>query len=340
MHDGQIIVSAHRLKRLISEVLVANGATEMDAANQAELLVEGDLRNQPSHGVQRLSTLVARLKNGLIVSGTTPQLSWLTDAVLAIDGNRGFGPSVAFAATDAIVERADHTGIAIAAVKNSNHVGMLAPYIERIAAHNQIGIALTTSEALVHPWGGNRAMVGTNPVGIAIPTPSMPLVVDMSTAAVSMGKILNYAANSMQIPLGWAVDRNGEPTTEPAEAASGAISPFGGPKGYGLGLAFEAMVAMLTGSGLGRDVKGTLDSEHVANKGDLFMAISLDRLGLTSFLPFLETYFDDIRGSGHASSVNIPGDRARRTRTERLASGIPVNDGTWTALVELHGGDY
>jgi LDH2 family malate/lactate/ureidoglycolate dehydrogenase len=283
--------------------------------------------------------LVDRLKNGLIVSGEAPELDWLTDAVLRVDGKRGFGPVVAVEAIDAIVARAAETGIAMATIGNSNHVGMLAPYVERMAAAGAIGIALTTSEALVHPWNGASAMLGTNPIGIAVPTPTDPLVLDMSTASVSMGKILDFAVKASAIPLGWAVDSDGVPTTDPRKAIDGAISPFGGPKGYALGIAFEAMVAVLSRTAFGPDVKGTLDAEHVASKGDVFIAISVARLGLTDYLPDLEAYLDDVRQSGTDpdSLVTIPGDRARTTREHRRASGIPLHPEIWARVQQLHG---
>jgi LDH2 family malate/lactate/ureidoglycolate dehydrogenase len=302
------------------------------------MLVEGDLRGHPSHGVSRLSILVERLRKGLIVADAEPALDWATDAVLQVDGRRGFGPVSAFAAVDCIVERAKTTGVAMASVRNSNHVGMLAPYVERMADARHIGLAFTTSEALVHPWGAAKPMVGTNPIGLAVPTTTDPLVLDMSTASVSMGKILDYATKSIPIPLGWAVDDAGMPTSDPRAASAGAISPFGGAKGYALGIGLEAMVGVLTQSALGTSIRGTLDSEHECSKGDVFVAICLERLGLTHLLPELDIYFDDVRASGNAADtrIGIPGDRARSVRQRRMAEGIPLHSKVWEQTLQLH----
>ncbi len=334
------VVSAERLRATIVAALTASGATDADAAEQADILVEGDLRDHHSHGVRRLSVLVGRLRNGLIASGVEPVLTWLTDAVLMVDGRRGFGPVVARTTIDALVDRAETTGVALGAISNSNHVGMLAPYVERIAARGQIGIGLTTSEALVHPWGSAKAMLGTNPIGVAIPTPGDPLVLDMSTASVSMGKILDHVASGRPIPPGWAVDETGASTTDPAAAARGAISPFGGPKGYALGITLEALVAVLTSTAFGTGVRGTLDVDHVATKGDVFVAVSLERLGLDGVLSRLESYLDDVRASssGPDSPVSVPGDRARLTRELRMAGGIPLHRQVWEEAVALAGG--
>ena len=334
---NDLIVDAARLHRIVSETLVGYGATPSDADRQAMIFVEGDLRDHHSHGVRRLPLLVERMRGGLAASGGGPELTWITDAVLRVDGRRGFGPVAAFAAIDAIMERAESTGIAIATVSNSNHLGMLAPYMEHMAAAGRIGLALTTSEALVHPWGGTRAMVGTNPIGIAVPTAAEPLVLDMSTAEVSMGKILEHAVRRSPIPLGWAIDAAGAPTTDPDEAAHGAISPFGGAKGYALGLAFEAVVGVLTRSAFGARVKGTLDSDDLCSKGDIFLCVSIDRLGLRPELLALAAYLEEIRDSAASpGAVTIPGDRARATRRKRLADGIPLHPEVWAHVIRLH----
>ena len=335
--NDDVVVAVGQLNDVVVEALVGFGASPGDAITQSRILVEGDLRGQHSHGVRRLPVLVSRLANGLIVSGREPEQTWVSDAVLRVDGRRGFGPVAAFAAVDSISDRAATTGIALATIHNSNHIGMLAPYIERIADAHEIGVALTTSEALVHPWGGARAMVGTNPIGIAVPTTKEPLVLDMSTASVSMGKILDYATKGMPIPLGWAVDASGAPTRDADAASGGAISPFGGPKGYALGIAFEAMVGVLSGTAFGEAVRGTLDSEDVASKGDVFLAISLERLGLTDRLPGLQAYLDEVRSSANESAnpISVPGDRARSMRRHRLTHGIPLHHDVWEGTLTL-----
>ena len=333
-----VVVDVDRLRQVIIDILVAHGGTIQQAEQQAEILVEGDLRGHHSHGVRRLSVLIERLDGGLINSDAEPHFDWVTESVVRVDGRRGFGPCVAFHVVDRIIDRANTTGLALAAISNSNHVGMLAPYVERIAAAGHIGFGFTTSEALVHPWGGAKAMVGTNPIGIAVPTGEEPLVLDMSTASVSMGKILDYAARGENIPLGWAVDSAGYATDDARAAVDGgAISPFGGPKGYALGIALEAIVSTLTRSSLGTDVRGTLDAVDVANKGDVFIAISLERLGLTGFLPQLREYLDAVRESGSAQErrVTVPGDRSRAMRDVRYNGGIPLQRQTWEQILEL-----
>ena len=309
---------------LSTHVLTGLGVPEGDAREQAELLLEGDLRGQ-------------RLRNGAVRASTRPTSTWTTPAVLVVDGDGGLGPPRARRAIEALLDRVGETGVAIAAVRNANHLGMLAPYVESMAAAGVIGIALTTSEALVHPWGGTRAMVGTNPLAVAVPVAGEdPVVLDMATGQVSRGKVLDHAARGLPLTPGDAVDAAGVPTTDAAAAVDGAISPFGGPKGYALGLMLEVLVATLTRTALGEEVRGTLDPTDPSTKGDLFIALDPSAFGPGS-APVAE-YLAALRSAppapGH-DRVLVPGDRARATRAANLAGGVPVSQVTWARAREI-----
>ncbi len=325
-----VTVDATTLFDSMVRILRRNGAVQEDAVAQSTHLLEAELRGHPSHGLLRLPILVKRLRAGLIVSGLDPDTEWVTESVLRVDGRRGFGPTVARHAIALISERAASSGIAMATVAAANHIGMLAPYVDGLARSGLVGFALTTSEALVHPWGGTEGMVGTNPIAIGVPTGDEPLVLDMSTAAVSRGRIIDHGARGIPIPLGWALDAEGVPT-ENADAAH-SISPFGGQKGYALGIALEAVVGVLTSTSFGKDVRGTLDTEFEATKGDVFICINLAAVGAGSVLPLLAAYLDDVRGSG---DVRVPGDRARTERADRLHNGIRIDSSLWRRVAAL-----
>jgi LDH2 family malate/lactate/ureidoglycolate dehydrogenase len=327
-----VLASARELDELMTRILHRNGARERDAGIQSTQLLEAELRGHPSHGFRRLPTLVRRLENGFVKTDSQPVFNWSASGVLRVDGDRGFGPVVAWDTLDLLARGAEHAGIAIALVRNNNHIGMLSPYVERIARDGAIGIALTTSEALVHPWGGARALIGTNPLAIGVPGGDEPLVLDMSTGAVAMGRILNHADRGTPIPEGWAVDADGRPTTDAAAAARGAISPFGGAKGFALGLALEAIVGVLTESAFGRNVHGTVDPESEATKGDVFIRIDLERIGETNMLPLLDEYLDEVRASG---DVRVPGDRARQSRASLIEEGISLDAALWERVAAL-----
>ena len=324
---------------LIRSVLVGLGSPNREASIQAALLVAADLRAHPSHGLQRLPVLAGRLKAGLIRPATHGKAHWITESVLTVDGERGFGPVVALDAIELIAERARRTGISMAAVHNSNHIGMLGFYVDLIAKGGQIGLALTAGEALVHPWGGSKPMLGANPIAIGIPAGPHPFVIDMATSIVSMGQVLEYLWRAEPLPEGWALDAGGNPTQDPRAASGGSLAPFGGFKGYALGLAIGLIVSAVTGAAIGPDVKGTLDISEVCNKGDVFICIDLPPTDADPDLPArLSQYLASVRDTPTQAgrpAVSIPGDRSRAIRDERLENGIPVIDSVWDACVAL-----
>jgi len=256
--------------------------------------------------------------------------------VLEVDGECGLGPVVAAAALRQIEQRVQATGVAVAAIRNSNHLGMLAWYVEHAAAHGLIGLAMSTSEALVHPHGGTRAMLGTSPLAIAVPTTSHPLVLDLATSIVSMGKIHHHAATGRALAPGWARDAEGRATTDANLARHGSLAPFGEAKGYGLGIALELLVASLTGSALAPDVRGTLDVEAICNKGDVL--IVMQPAAAPGLADRLEAYLDAVRASpptDPGQPVRVPGDGAVRRRERAAREGFDIDPALWAELQAL-----
>lgn len=313
-------VSAASLTARVSAILEAHGASPGNARVQAEHLVEGELRGHPSHGVRRLSVLVDRIRAGLIDPRAEPVLEWAATSALRVDGGRGFGPVAAYRAIDALHGRIGESGAVAVSLRRTHHLGMLAPYVERLAGLGCVGVVLSSTEGLVHPWGGAGALIGTNPLGIGVATAADPLVLDMSTGAVSAGRILDYRAKGRTLAEGWAVDRDGAPTTDAEAAADGAISPFGGAKGYALGLALGAMVGALTGTAFGEEVHGTLDAERETTKGDVIIALDAAALAGADMRRRTGDYLARIRSSG--PDVAVPGDRARSARDAARRQGV------------------
>ncbi|RUT34561.1 Ldh family oxidoreductase [Arsenicitalea aurantiaca] len=316
--------------------LLGAGVPLPHARRQLDLLLEAELRGLPSHGLLRLPRVIERIANGVTDPHTSGEAHWRGAAFLEVEGRQGLGPVVAMAALDAISGRVAETGIAVAAIRNCDHLGMLAFYAEQVAASGRILIALTISEALVHPWGGRSAMLGTNPIAIGVPAHPDPFVFDMATSIVAMGRIHDHAARGEPIPEGWALDAEGNPTTDAARARDGALAPFGGPKGYALGLAFEVLVGSLTACALGPAVKGTLDSTAPCNKGDIFIVLEPATGAASAISAFLE----EVRQSPPADPdrpVRVPGDRANQTHAMRQQGDIPLPDAVWQPILRLAG---
>ncbi|MBX4958776.1 Ldh family oxidoreductase [Rhizobium lentis] len=321
---------------LASRLLEEHGAPRDHAALQARVLVTAEMKGHPSHGLSRLPRLVERMARGVVDPRTKGTQRWRADAALEVEGSAGFGPVVAMAAIERLAPHIPDLGIGLVVVRNANHLGMLAHYVEAIAALGLVGIALSSSEALVHPFGGTRAMLGTNPIAIGVPTAEDPLVLDLATSIVPMGRIHHHAATGRSIPEGWARDAAGKPTTDPRRAKAGAIAPFGGAKGYGLGIAIELLVAALAGSALAPEVHGTLDSQSPCNKGDVFILIEPS---LAPGLPAqLSAYLDAVRASPSevaGESILVPGDRARQRRAAAGRNGFEIDERLWDELNAL-----
>ena len=330
-----LFVEAEVCRKAGIQALLQAGAPADHAAIQVDLLLEAELRGRASHGLQRLPRLVERIGNGVLCPRTKGRVRFRSESFLEVDGEAGFGPVVALNALDIASERARASGLAVACIRNNNHLGMLAYYAERVAKAEQILIALSTSEALVHPWGGRKAMLGTNPIAIGVPSRPTPFVLDMATSLVSMGQIHAHAHRGQPLEPGWALDERGDPTLDASAAKDGAIAPFGDAKGYALGLGFELLVATLTDSALGTDVKGTLDSDQLCNKGDVFIVVDPTSSSVASRV---SAYLDSIRAcppSTPGRSVTVPGDRANRVRSISLKSGVELNRDVWMQIQRL-----
>lgn len=325
-----------KVSHTLCAVLTAHGVPEPFARLQADLLIEAQMRGYASHGLLRLPRIIERIVNGVTSPTRSGAHEWIGHSFLRVDGERGLGPVVAHSALGVLKQRAQRSGIALGAIRNSNHIGMLAWYGESIARDGLVLIASTTSEALVHPWGGRRALIGTNPLCIAIPADPEPLVLDMATSLVAMGRIHDHAHRGEAIPEGWALDAQGHPTTDASVAKAGAIAPFGGAKGYALGLALELLVTTLAGSALGTAVHGTLDSDSICNKGDLFIVISPRESESVTIA--IRAYLNEIRASAAPDTgqlVSIPGDRSRAARARSMADGVEVDDMLWCQILAL-----
>ncbi|PWU70833.1 dehydrogenase [Ochrobactrum sp. POC9] len=314
-----------QLRDLATRLLLSRGASPEPAALQADILIEAELRGLPSHGLQRLPLLLSRIEKGLVNPNTFGTGTLTRQAFWSVDGERGLGPVVVMNALRIMKNALPETGVAVAAIRNANHIGMLAYYTEAAARDGLIAIIMSTSEALVHPFRGTEAMLGTNPISVGIPTDEQPFVLDLATSVVPMGKIKNHALRGAKIPPGWAVDADGRPTEDPVAAQQGAIAPFGGAKGYGLGLAIELLVAALAGSALSPQVHGTLDDVHPVNKGELLILV--DPAAGNGTLPALTAYLRSLRLSrplDPSQPVAVPGDGARCRRAIAMKEGIAL----------------
>jgi len=332
-------VTAGQERGLIASVLAALGATAEEQTCVADALVEGDLRGYASHGLLRFPLMVRRVRAGTARVRSEPHVVSQRGAAALLDGDAGLGPFVAARAVELAMALAREHGLGVVGVHGNNHLSLLGYYIERAARAGQIGLATTTGDAGVHPIGGVERLFGTNPLAVAFPTADEPFLLDMATSETTFGRVFGARQSGEPIPPHWAVDPQGQPTTDAHVALAGSLRPFGGAKGYGLGLCLAILAGALVRAALGPDLIGTIQPTDPATKGDLFLLLDPAAFGgATDIHAAAGAYLAALRTSRPAPGspgVRIPGERALRLRAERLAHGIPMDPATWDEVLAL-----
>ena len=285
-----------------SAILVDAGLPSADAQWVAESLAFADLRGVSTHGVMRLPTYVARIRAGGIAARHTVSVVADLGALVILDGGAGAGASTAVHSVDLAVERARLHGIGAVITKNANHFGACAFYTNRIADAGMLGIvACNTESVMCAPFGG-APVLGTNPLAVAVPLPSQVRPqLDMATTMTNQGRLLVAEQSGESIPLGWAVDPQGKPTTSASEGLRGALLPVGGPKGFGLAFAVDALLAV-AGAHVSTDVSALAgDPSKPQQLGHLFIAVRADAAQT------LDEYQSAIEGLVHAVHASSTG---------------------------------
>ncbi|SMY08508.1 Ldh family oxidoreductase [Flavimaricola marinus] len=250
-------VQVTEIEAVSRAALAAHGAGEAAATEVARAVARAEATGNIICGLYYLESYCLQLRSGRVDGQVAPQVSRPRPGAVLSDARFGFAqPAFAAALPDAITA-ARENGIASLAVAHAHTCTSLGFFTEQIAAAGLIGIGFTNASAIVVPPGGTDPVIGTNPLAMTVPGPDKPLMhFDFSTSAVALGKITMAKAAGESIPLGWAVDAEGQPTTDPAKALQGGLVSAGGYKGWGLGLLVEILAACMTGGVNSLDVKG------------------------------------------------------------------------------------
>ena len=317
---------AQELHRLARTALERAGANSKMADAAARHLVRAEAQGLPTHGMSRVPFYCGMLRKGRADGAAQPALLADRAGVCLIDNRDGLPYVSAQWAVQEAIQRARRNGIAFAGIRNSAHVGVLGIHVEEIAAAGLVGFAFTNSPAAIPPWGGKKALFGTNPVAAAFPRKdARPLVIDLAMTTVVRGRIMMAMKRGERIPEGWALDRHGKPTTDPKEAIEhGSLFPIGGAKGAMLALIFELICAALTGAAIGPEADSFFSEEGNRPRiGQAFIAIDPGGLaGMEKYWERTETIVSTMLAD---PEVRLPG--ARRFSAEASAAkGIEVAD--------------
>src|ERR1700704_2622839 len=319
--------SGQALHKLARTALEKAGAHSKMADAAAAHLVRAEEQGLPTHGMSRVPFYCGMLKNGRADGAAHPAMVADYAAVCLID-NKDALPYVSAAwAVEEVIQRARRNGIAFAGIRNSAHVGVLGIHLLPVAAAGLVGFAFTNSPAAIPAWGGKKGLFGTNPVAAVFPRKNQqPIVIDLALTTVVRGKIMMAMRKGERIPEGWALDRNGKPTTDPKEAIEhGSLFPIGGAKGAMLALMFELICASLTGAAIGPEADSFFSEQGNRPRiGQSFIVIDPSALaGTEKFSERVETLVSAMLAD---PEVRLPG--ARRFACEKTARsrGMEIPD--------------
>jgi len=313
----------------ISATLTKHGVSTEDAAVVGGCLIEADLRGVQTHGLSRLPIYVKRLQHGLLNAAPAMTVTKPTAVCASLDGDNGFGFLVGRRGMAEAMTMAEDYGVGIVAAHNSNHYGMAASYLLQAVEAGYFAFVFCNAASSMPPWGGRAPLFGTNPFAAGAPAGKMPpFVLDMSPAVAARGKIRLAEKRNEQIPLGYALDKDGSPTTDPTAALAGVVLPIGDFKGSGISMLMDILSGVFTGAGFAGGVNDQYhDWERAQGVGHFFMALK-PGIFVTedAFRARMDALVETVKATPLAEGFDeilMPGEKEARLAAERKKNGIP-----------------
>ncbi len=330
LKNKAINVQSEPLANYCSLLFQRAGMPKDEADINTESLIEADLAGIGSHGVSRMPIHLKRLCMGVVKASAGIEIITEAASSAVIDAKNGMGAPASIKAMNIAIDKARETGTAFVTVRNSNHFGAAAYYSKMAVEEGMIGFAATNVTARMPPWGGMDPYFGTNPFSVAVPAgEELPVIADMATSVVARGKIVLADINKQSIPLGWAINKKGEETTDAKEALEGAVLPFAGPKGSAIALLIDVLAGVLSGGAFGPHINDMYANfTEQTGTGHVFGAINISKFihpGL--FKKLMDQMIREIKAGRPAKDVKeifLPGEIEQKKRRDRLVNGIPL----------------
>jgi LDH2 family malate/lactate/ureidoglycolate dehydrogenase len=306
------------------EILLAAGENPDGAKTVTDSLIRSDARGTTTHGTYLLTPIVERVKAVQLSLPTKTSIVVDNAAITIIDGGNGLGPIACKRAVDLSIQRASKFGISLVLIRNTNNVGSLSFFTEMIAEEGMIGLMGCNAAPAMAPWGGAEAFIGTNPIAIAVYTG---------------GKVREAVKKGQTIPNNWALDADGNQTTDPVAALKGTLLPMGGPKGSAIALAVDIFSGLLAGSAYGQNIKSFHTPEGITGVGASLMAVDIRKfMELDEFTLTIDKYFSKLKKLKKAdftSEIFIPGEIEYKKELESKKNGILLENKAFDILNEL-----
>ena len=331
MAGVEIRVEADGLRRFTTEVFTRVGLPPEDAATEAELLIWANLRGVDSHGVLQVHRYVASVEEGVMNPNPNIQIVNETPAAVLIDADRAFGPVVTTMAMKMLINKAREVGIGWGLIRNTTHQGAMGYYPLMAAKEGMAGMAAVSGPPNMAPHGARTEGIPNSPIAIAVPGKRHePLILDMATSVAARGKIRVAVDKGTSIPEGWALDKDGNATTDPKRFA--VLLPFGGPKGSGLAIMFECLSSLMAGNPLTSPVLLGEREAHRIIQNSFMAAIDIGTFtDVEAYKEHVDKLIDGLKALPKAEGVEeilVPGEPEASTYRDRVRNGIPLPEGT------------
>lgn len=308
---------------LVAQALMAAGTSVLNAESVAAALVAAEADGQRGHGFSRVAAYAGQARSGKVDGKAEPKVEWISDSVIRVDAGSGFAFPALDLARAGLAEMVRTTCMAAAAVHHSHHFGQAGYHVERLAERGLVGLMVGNSPQAMAPWGGSRGVFGTNPIAFAAPRRAAPpLVIDLSLSKVARGKVMAAAKAGESIPEGWALDSEGQPTTEPEAALAGTMIPMGDAKGAALAMMVEILAASLIGANHAFEASSFFTADGPPpGVGQFLLAIDPKPLSGGTFAERLEILIDAVEGQ---EGTRLPGSRRLTNRAAAARDGIEI----------------
>jgi len=311
--------------KLICSTLERCNTTPENAARVADALVAAELAGQSGHGTRRVPSYAAQAASGKVDGHAVPRAEKTASAALRIDAANGFAYPALALADDMLPDMARECGVAIAAVHRSHHCGVAGVVVEKMAARGLVAMLFANTPAAMAPWGGDKAVFGTNPIAFAAPRENgSPIVVDVSLSKVARGKIMAAKQKGAELEPGWALDADGNPTTDADAALKGTMVPLGDAKGTALALMVELLSAGITGANYAANASSFFEGEgKPPGVGQSLLVIDPTKTGGSGVVTHIESLAQSIEGQANA---RLPGARRESIKEKVQIDGIEIDD--------------
>lgn len=330
---ARVTISAQKIKSRMEVILKKTGIPEKDAEIIADSLIEAEVQGRESHGLMRFPALYSRIVNGNVTKVPNIHFESIGTNLYAVDGDNALGAVLATRTMEFCERVAKEHGIAVATVRSANHLGAAGYYTMKAAREGFFAFVASTAGPAVAPAGGMSQLLGTNPFSVSFPAGKYDnFTLDIATSASAFGKIMMYAKEAKEIPIGWAMDRDGNDTTDANMAIDAykngvGILPMAGHKGMGISMIIDVLAGLLSGARFSYEVSDMFHTNGISGVGYFYVVMDIERfMPMNQFTTHIENWFDMLKT-----------DRRRPNSTEIFMPGEleNINGGTAAGMLNV-----